>query len=349
MVRALGAESEDAAVKTMRPYTRMARVLCCLVAALCAARAPAAPDVFTGKFDAPSFEQYNPAYPGGGAAYCVPVSAADGAVWLAEHGWDLLPARGDEEALVAALAAAMQTDPVRGTTWSAAEAGLTDWLDDTYDPSRISVIAPDDVPPDPDGFAWLQEQVARPDTVAIIMRTTYLNLPGYGWGVYVSHGMFLAGYDALSPALWLHDPLVGEAGGGEPVGLVEHLDVRGRFEYYSFDLALSPPAGSPTGTEIEARWSNVLVFSIAAAGDADHDGLVDAFDLATLADNYHRPDVGWRGGDFNLDGVVDVMDLGILGTNYAPAGPPAGGQPVPEPVAAALLLIGSAAVLRRRR
>jgi len=92
-------------------------------------------------------------------------------------------------------------------------------------------------------------------------------------------------------------------------------------------------------------------------GDANVDGSVNVGDLGILATNYGRTDSpGWRFGDFNLDGTVNVGDLGILATNYGwswtppslPGGMPQG-APVPEPATMALLTLGAAAILRRRK
>ncbi len=341
-----------------RRHRRPAWVLCALAGVVCAAAAaaPAAPPVFTGKLDAPSFRQYNPAYPGGGAYYCLPTSSADGIAWLAEHGYDRLPTREAEQAIVTALAAKMQTDPLQGTQWKAAGPGLADYLDDFYDPARVGIESPEARWPDPDAFAWTQDRLARPDTVVIIMRTMYLNLPDFGWGLYVKHAMFLAGYDAPAAGVYLHDPLAGEVDDLQPVGLIENLGWRGDFEYYTFDLALTPPPQSPPGTTIEARWDKVLAISIAGDGDANCDGAVDEFDLAALANNYGRSDVGWAGADFNGDGRTDVLDLATIANHYSPplrAGGStelaADGQSVPEPATLVMLLAGALAVARRCR
>ena len=333
----------------VRPPRTSRRWVWIVVAVVLCARAvaTAAPPVFTGKFDAPSFYQLKDVYPNGGEAYCLPTSLADGVVWLSEHGYGLLPGRSDEEDIVTTLAATMGTHPLQGTAWPSAAAGMVDYLDDFYDPARIRTETPSGRPT-PETFAWAQEQVARPDTIMIVLRTIYVYLPSYGWGQYVRHSLFLAGYDATDPTLHLYDPLY-EVMVTPRVHVlqeqqIEPFDV---FWYYTFDLPVVPPDGSEPGTLAEARWDSVMSISIAADGDANHDGRVDVLDLASLAGHYRQAsDAGWADGDFDGNGRVDVMDLAIMANHYAAS---TGGQPVPAPSVLVMLLVAAAARPRRRR
>ncbi|MHB9048698.1 MAG: dockerin type I domain-containing protein, partial [Pirellulales bacterium] len=52
-------------------------------------------------------------------------------------------------------------------------------------------------------------------------------------------------------------------------------------------------------------------------GDADHDGMVNIFDVAQLQQYYGTiSGASWRKGDFNGDGHVDIFDVALLQTNY---------------------------------
>ncbi len=83
-------------------------------------------------------------------------------------------------------------------------------------------------------------------------------------------------------------------------------------------------------------------------GDADCDGDVDVTDLGILATNYGVTGpiaAVWGDGDFDQNGLVNVSDLGALATNYGTTAPTA----VPEPSTLSLLLLGSLAMIWRRR
>jgi hypothetical protein len=98
-------------------------------------------------------------------------------------------------------------------------------------------------------------------------------------------------------------------------------------------------------------------------GDLNLDGDVDSSDYITLKENFGETDATWSHGDFNDDGLVGYDDLFALMTNFGYKSnphpimtPPSGGSistgdmaAVPEPGTAILLVLGAAALLRRRR
>jgi len=85
------------------------------------------------------------------------------------------------------------------------------------------------------------------------------------------------------------------------------------------------------------------------AGDADLSDFVDLADLSTLAFNWEKSTgMTWLTADFDLNGVVNLADLSALAFHWEQSAS-AGAPPVPEPMTVGLLVLGGAALLRRRR
>ena len=85
-----------------------------------------------------------------------------------------------------------------------------------------------------------------------------------------------------------------------------------------------------TALHIQAFYAALL------AGDANHDGKVDAADASLLAANWLAVDANWAMGDFNADGVVNDVDATILAANWQSG--VAANVTAPEPGVATLLL-----------
>jgi hypothetical protein len=82
-------------------------------------------------------------------------------------------------------------------------------------------------------------------------------------------------------------------------------------------------------------------FRRAYLGDIDGNGVVSFADYQVLEANYNHTGVGWAQGDFDGDNRVGFSDYQLLEAQY--------GHQIPEPVILALILVGTAVVLMRRR
>jgi hypothetical protein len=143
----------------------------------------------------------------------------------------------------------------------------------------------------------------------------------------------------------------------------------------------STSTSSPTGFQNSA--SQILAgtgvtFTNALQGDANGDGIVNGADLAEVTGHFNATGQTWATGDFNGDGIVNGADLAFVTSNFnftqtsnplavvaqiqslasedndlvaidaALAANPTISA-VPEPTSLALLAIGGAALLGRRR
>jgi hypothetical protein len=111
-----------------------------------------------------------------------------------------------------------------------------------------------------------------------------------------------------------------------------------------------------------------LIVMYTRAGDGNLDGVTNINDLGLISQFYLQTNKQWFQGDYNYDGVVNISDLGIVSQNYNGALPSVDlvglsldpssqfladwatvTSAVPEPGTFAVMGIGCAALLGRRR
>ena len=108
-----------------------------------------------------------------------------------------------------------------------------------------------------------------------------------------------------------------------------------------------------------AAWINAILGYKAVCGDADRDGDVDFTDYTLVKDAFGTlANARWEGGDFDDDQDVDFLDYiaaksafgyRFIAKPMVTPDPAPGIVSLPEPTSLALLLLGAAALLRRRR
>lgn len=173
-------------------------------------------------------------------------------------------------------------------------------------------------------------------------------------GSYTS-SVLVSDFDSIAKGT-SHEAAIAEwdSGGGWFISVSGEWQLAGLSAYVS---TIGESIYIPADTNQAIRVSTYIDWIISNAtvdGDADMDWDVDADDLAMLLANFGlTTGCTWAMGDFNGDGKVNDSDLNLLLTNYgygtggiSSYTPPGS---TPEPGTAALLAIGAAAVLRRRR
>ncbi len=129
------------------------------------------------------------------------------------------------------------------------------------------------------------------------------------------------------------------------------------------DNSVSAGLGLTSFRGLSVADNNIIVVA-AHVGDITLDGKIDIQDLNKVVANWQKTGAIWSDGDTTgaqgfSDGKVDIQDLNAVVANWqatglaplVPAGSPGlgGGSAVPEPASLAMLALGGAALLTRRR
>ena len=170
--------------------------------------------------------------------------------------------------------------------------------------------------------------------------------------------------------------IINYGGGADPIATIQQLLVTGRNggswngaggitssavagnPGYALGYADSADPGNPAGLS-----SGTLEIAYTLLGDVDLNHIVNGVDFGILAANFNKSVTSWDQGDFNYDNIVNGIDFGALAANFNKGAASASDiaaldsfaaangllADVPEPASVALVLLGAASLLSRRR
>jgi hypothetical protein len=178
----------------------------------------------------------------------------------------------------------------------------------------------------------------------------------------IGDGLLVINYEGDNPMPMIRDQIVAAFNGfmwdGNGIGSkTMAADPFGNYNIGYADNSVIPVpfgVGNPFGDTEDVAWNAILV-RFTLIGDVDLNGIIDDIDITFLTNNYLSEGLDWFGGDvFGYDGIVDDVDVGIQANNYlSMIGQVTGGVSelgaVPEPATMAMLLLGAAALIARRR
>jgi hypothetical protein len=145
-----------------------------------------------------------------------------------------------------------------------------------------------------------------------------------------------------------------------PVASIENQHAGGNLLTFSRiwfgDIGFPVPGNSPHVLIDYIRWhegANAPALTT-LIGDLNADGFVGIADLNIILSNWNKsvPIGDWQQGDIagTGDGFIGISDLNVVLSNWNTGTPPAiSGQNIPEPTLAGLMILGSAALVRRNR
>jgi len=187
--------------------------------------------------------------------------------------------------------------------------------------------------------------------------TNRVNSTGTAANGTMTSNVLVANFSAAGSGT-VHEASIAEwdSGGGWFINADDEWLVAGLNAYVSYH---TDPYGDPytaVGDTLKSirvsSYADWIIFNSTVDGDADLDWDVDDEDLNLLLFNFGTESgATWAMGDFNGDEAVDDSDLNLLLSNfgYGTGGTSGANPPVPEPGTLALLGVGAAGLLARRR